>query len=62
MAISHVLERDLDEALQQIENETSIIACYIVDSFGSLYSEDNEHENTDSNDGTRAPVTGGTAE
>jgi len=40
MAISHVLERDLDEALQQIESETSILACYIVDSFGSLYSED----------------------
>jgi 4-hydroxy 2-oxovalerate aldolase len=40
MAISHVLERDLDEALQQIEAETSILACYIVDSFGSLYSED----------------------
>jgi 4-hydroxy 2-oxovalerate aldolase len=40
MAISHVLERDLDEALQQIENETKIIACYIVDSFGALYSED----------------------
>jgi len=40
MAISHVLERDLDEALQQIESETSITACYIVDSFGSLYSED----------------------
>jgi len=40
MAISHVLERDLDEALQQIESETSIIACYIVDSFGALYSED----------------------
>jgi 4-hydroxy 2-oxovalerate aldolase len=40
MAVSHVLERDLDEALQQIENETSIVACYIVDSFGSLYSED----------------------
>jgi 4-hydroxy 2-oxovalerate aldolase len=40
MAISHVLERDLDEALQQIETETSVVACYIVDSFGSLYSED----------------------
>ena len=40
MAISHVLERDLDEALQQIEEETSIVACYIVDSFGALYSED----------------------
>ncbi|MBD3317027.1 MAG: nucleoid-structuring protein H-NS, partial [Chitinivibrionales bacterium] len=40
MAISHVLERELDEALQQVEEETKIIACYIVDSFGSLYSED----------------------
>jgi 4-hydroxy 2-oxovalerate aldolase len=40
MAISHVLERDLDEALQQIEEETKIVACYIVDSFGALYSED----------------------
>ena len=40
MAISHVLERDLDEALQQIEAETRIVACYIVDSFGALYSED----------------------
>ena len=40
MAISHVLERELDEALQQIEQETKIVACYIVDSFGALYSED----------------------
>ena len=40
MAISHVLERDLDEALEQVEKETEIIACYIVDSYGSLYSED----------------------
>lgn len=40
MAISHVLERELDEALQQIEEETKAIAVYIVDSFGSLYSED----------------------
>jgi 4-hydroxy 2-oxovalerate aldolase len=40
MAISHVLERELEEALQQIEEETSILACYIVDSFGALYSED----------------------
>ena len=40
MAISHVLERDLDEALQQIEEETKVVACYIVDSFGALYSED----------------------
>ena len=39
MAVSHVLERDLDEALQQIEKETQVKACYIVDSFGAMYSE-----------------------
>ncbi len=40
MAISHAVEWELDEALQQIEEETKILACYIVDSFGYLYSED----------------------
>jgi 4-hydroxy 2-oxovalerate aldolase len=40
MAISTVLERDLEEALQQVEEETKILACTIVDSFGALYSED----------------------
>ncbi len=40
MALSHVLERDLEEALQQVEEETKVFACYIVDSFGALYSED----------------------
>jgi 4-hydroxy 2-oxovalerate aldolase len=40
MAISHALDRELDEALQQIEEETRITACYLVDSFGALYSED----------------------
>ncbi len=40
MAISHALERELEEALQQIEEETRVVACYIVDSFGALYSED----------------------
>lgn len=40
MSISVALERELDEALQQIEEETKITACYIVDSFGALYSED----------------------
>lgn len=40
MAISHALDRELDEALMQIEEETSVVACYIVDSFGALYSED----------------------
>ena len=40
MAISHALDRELDEALDQINGETNIDACYIVDSFGALYSED----------------------
>ena len=40
MAISHALDRELDEALRQIDQETEIAACYIVDSFGALYSED----------------------
>jgi 4-hydroxy 2-oxovalerate aldolase len=40
MAISHALDRELDEALQQVEEETKITACYLVDSFGALYSED----------------------
>lgn len=39
MAVSNVNERELDEALQQIEEETKVTACYIVDSFGALYSE-----------------------
>ncbi|MDY6967954.1 MAG: aldolase catalytic domain-containing protein [Spirochaetota bacterium] len=40
MAISRELDRELNEALQQIEEETKITACYLVDSFGALYSED----------------------
>jgi 4-hydroxy 2-oxovalerate aldolase len=40
MSISTALERELDEALQQVEEETKILACYLVDSFGALYSED----------------------
>ncbi|MBD3419498.1 MAG: nucleoid-structuring protein H-NS [Chitinivibrionales bacterium] len=40
MAVSHAIERELDEALQQIEEETKTFAVYIVDSFGALYSED----------------------
>ncbi len=40
MAISHTLDRELDEALMQIEDETRVLSCYIVDSFGALYSED----------------------
>ncbi|MBD3392673.1 MAG: nucleoid-structuring protein H-NS [Chitinivibrionales bacterium] len=40
MAVSHALERELDEALQQVEEETRVMAVYIVDSFGALYSED----------------------
>ncbi len=40
MAISHEAPPFLDEALQQIEEETSAKAVYIVDSFGALYSEE----------------------
>jgi len=40
MAVSHAIERELEEALQQIEEETKVVACYIVDSYGALYSED----------------------
>lgn len=38
MAVSHVLEPDLDEALSQLA-ETNFDMIYLVDSFGYLYSE-----------------------
>ena len=40
MAISHEGGPSLDEALQQMEAETSVNAVYVVDSFGALYSEE----------------------
>jgi len=40
MAISHEGGPSLDEALRQIEAETSVNAVYVVDSFGALYSEE----------------------
>ena len=40
MAISHEGPPFLDEALQQIEEETKALAVYVVDSFGALYSEE----------------------
>jgi 4-hydroxy 2-oxovalerate aldolase len=40
MAISQEGSPFLDEALQQIEEETNAKAVYIVDSFGALYSEE----------------------
>jgi len=40
MAISHEGSPFLDEALQQVEQETAASAVYIVDSFGALYSEE----------------------
>ncbi|KPK82664.1 MAG: nucleoid-structuring protein H-NS [Phycisphaerae bacterium SM23_33] len=40
MAISHEGSPFLDEALQQMEEETSVQAVYVVDSFGALYSEE----------------------
>ena len=39
MAVSHAREQDLDEALEQIENESNVDVVYLVDSFGALYSE-----------------------
>jgi len=40
MAISHEGSPFLDEALQQIDEETKVLAVYVVDSFGALYSEE----------------------
>ncbi len=40
MAISREGGPFLDEALQQIGQETKVLAVYIVDSFGALYSEE----------------------
>jgi 4-hydroxy 2-oxovalerate aldolase len=39
MAISHEGGMFLEEALQQIDSETNVLVAYVVDSFGSLYSE-----------------------
>lgn len=39
MAVSRTLENELDEALHQLEKESAAKVVYIVDSFGSLYSE-----------------------
>jgi len=40
MAISNEGGMFLNEALQQIEEETNALAVYVVDSFGALYSEE----------------------
>ena len=39
MAVSHARERELDEALMQVEKESAADVVYLVDSFGALYSE-----------------------
>jgi 4-hydroxy 2-oxovalerate aldolase len=39
MAVSHARERELDEALEQVEKESAAEVIYLVDSFGALYSE-----------------------
>ena len=39
MAVSHARERELDEALEQVEKESAVDVVYLVDSFGALYSE-----------------------
>lgn len=43
MAISRVLENELEEALVQAEKESKADVVYIVDSFGSLYQESVEY-------------------
>ncbi|MCA9483387.1 MAG: aldolase catalytic domain-containing protein [Nitrospina sp.] len=43
MAVSHARERELDEALMQIEKESAVDVVYLVDSFGALYSEQIAH-------------------
>lgn len=39
MAISHALDNELTECLQQLEKESKAKVIYIVDSFGALYQE-----------------------
>lgn len=39
MAVSNAFERDIDQAVVQVENETRVKALYVVDSFGALYTE-----------------------
>jgi len=39
MAISRALDNELNEALQQLEEESKAKVIYIVDSFGALYQE-----------------------
>ncbi len=43
MAVSHTRERELDEALEQVEKESAANVIYLVDSFGALYSEQIAH-------------------
>ncbi|MDR0304034.1 MAG: aldolase catalytic domain-containing protein [Chitinispirillales bacterium] len=43
MAVSTANEQELDEALVQIAKETDVSVCYIVDSYGALYSEKIDH-------------------
>lgn len=43
MAVSIANEKDLDEAISQVARETNVSACYIVDSYGALYSEGIDH-------------------
>ena len=42
MAISRALDNELNEALQQLEEESKSQVIYIVDSFGALYQESTE--------------------
>jgi 4-hydroxy 2-oxovalerate aldolase len=43
MAISHESDSEIKKILRRISEETNVIACYIVDSFGSFYPGDIDH-------------------
>lgn len=43
MAISHALDNELTECLEQLEKECKAGVIYIVDSFGALYQETTEY-------------------
>ncbi|MBE3123275.1 MAG: aldolase catalytic domain-containing protein [Planctomycetes bacterium] len=43
MSVSTEPDWDLDPALEQVHRETRSTACYVVDSYGSLYADQVEH-------------------
>ncbi len=58
MAISTVNDYNLAEGLRQIQNETTVSAVTVVDSYGSLYQDDVSHLINMFNENLKAPKTG----